>query len=149
LIVDGGVIFGGTFNGNPLSMAGAHAALTELSRDNGRPLLDAVRLGGQLMDGIREAGKRRGVPLQVTGFGTGFSLHFTERTELRTYRDILDDDRELFRRWLLECLEEGIYLLPDGRFYVSIAHSAEHIAKTLEVFDRVLARCASASAVSK
>ena len=74
LIVDGGVIFGGTFNGNPLSMAGAHAALTELSRDNGRPFLDAVRLGGQLMDGIRDAGKRRGVPLLVTGFGTGFSL---------------------------------------------------------------------------
>ena len=149
LIVDGGVIFGGTFNGNPISMAGAHAALTELSRDNGRSLRDAVRLGGQLMDGIREAGKRRGVPLQLTGFGTGFSLHFTERAELRTYRDTLDDNRELFRRWLVECLEEGIYLLPDGRFYVSIAHSAEHIARTLEAFDRVLVRCASVSTVSK
>jgi glutamate-1-semialdehyde 2,1-aminomutase len=143
LIVDGGVIFGGTFNGNPLSMAGAHAALTELSRDNGRQLFDAVHLGEQLMNGIREAAKRRGVPLQVTGFGTGFSLHFTKRTELRTYRDTLDDDRELFRLWLLECLEEGIYLLPDGRFYVSIAHSPEHIAKTLEAVDRVLAKCAA------
>jgi glutamate-1-semialdehyde 2,1-aminomutase len=149
LIVDGGVIFGGTFNGNPLSMAGAHAALTELSRENGRLLLDAVRLGDQLMDGIREVGKRRGVPLQVTGFGTGFSLHFTERTELRTYRDTLDDDREFFRRWLRECLEEGIYLLPDGRFYLSTAHSAEHIAKTLEAFDRVLAKCTNASTISQ
>ena len=34
----GGVVFGGTFNGNPLSLAGADACLGELSRDGGAAL---------------------------------------------------------------------------------------------------------------
>ncbi|MEO7143338.1 MAG: hypothetical protein ABI165_07510 [Bryobacteraceae bacterium] len=48
----GGVVFGGTFNGNPISLAGANACLEELAR-------------------------ARGIPLQVTGFGAALALHFT------------------------------------------------------------------------
>jgi glutamate-1-semialdehyde 2,1-aminomutase len=142
LIIDGGVVFGGTFNGNPLSLAGAHATLRELARDSGRPLAEAVTRGERLMRGIREAGERRGVPLQVTGFGTAFSVHFTGRTSLRTYRDTLDDDRERLRRWICECLKEGVYLLPDGRVYVSVVHTDEQIERALGAFDAVLARIA-------
>jgi glutamate-1-semialdehyde 2,1-aminomutase len=141
LIVDGGVVFGGTFNGNPLSLAGAHATMTEISRNDGRPLADAMRSGEKLMNGIREAAKRRGVPVEVSGFGTAFSVHFTETSALRNYRDTLRDDRTLFKFWLGECLKEGIYLLPDGRVYTSVVHTDKHISRTLEAFDRVLARC--------
>ena len=141
LMVDGGVVFGGTFNGNSLSLAGAHATITELSRDNGRSLGDAVRSGETLMNGIREAAKRRDIPVVVTGFGTAFSVHFTERSALTNYRDTLHDDRALLQFWLHECLKEGIYLLPDGRMYTSIVHSGKHISRTLEAFYRVHARC--------
>jgi len=141
LIVDGGVVFGGTFNGNSVSLAGAHATMTELSGDSGRRLADAVRSGEKLMNGIREAAKRRGIPVEVTGFGTAFSVHFTERSALTNYRDTLQDDRAVLQFWLHECLKEGIYLLPDGRMYTSIVHTDKHISRTLETFDRVLARC--------
>ncbi|MGA2113872.1 MAG: aspartate aminotransferase family protein [Bryobacteraceae bacterium] len=144
LIVDGGVVFGGTFNGNPLSLAGAHATMTELNVDNGHLLAVAVKAGEKLMNGIREAAKRRGVPVEVSGFGTAFSIHFTETSALRNYRDTLQDDHALFKFWLRECLKEGIYLLPDGRIYISIVHTEKHISRTLEAFDRVLARCPAA-----
>lgn len=140
-IPNGNVVFGGTFNGNSLSLAGARATLEELSRDDGRPLADATRLGEVLMRGICDAGKRLGIPVQTTGFGTAFSVHFTERSTMRTYRDTLDDDTELLRIWLRECLMEGVYLMPGGRVYTSVAHTANDIARTLEAFERALKRC--------
>jgi glutamate-1-semialdehyde 2,1-aminomutase len=139
-IPEGKVVFGGTFNGNSLSLAGAKATLEELAKDNGRPLENATRSGELLMQGICEAGKRFGIPVQTTGFGTAFSVHFTERSTLRTYRDTLDDDNELLNIWLRECLLEGVYLMPGGRMYTSVVHTAEEIAHTLEVFERVMKR---------
>jgi glutamate-1-semialdehyde aminotransferase len=65
------------------------------------------------------------------------SLHFTERTELRDYRDTLDDNRELLQLVLRRALEGGLHLVPDGRLYVSAAHTDEDIAETLETFERV------------
>ncbi len=45
LMFGGGVSFGGTFNGNPVSMAAAAVTLDELGRDNGRALVEANRRG--------------------------------------------------------------------------------------------------------
>jgi glutamate-1-semialdehyde 2,1-aminomutase len=140
LMVSGGVAFGGTFNGNCLSLAAARVSLQELSRDDGAQLKKANQLGEQLMQGISALARAKGIPLQVTGFGTAFSVHFTERTALKDYRDTLADDRNLLREWLSESLEEGIYLLSDGRVYTSIAHTSATVEATLEGFARVLDR---------
>ena len=67
------------------------------------------------------------------------SLHFTQRTELRDYRDTLDDDREMLQRVLRRALEEGLHLVPDGRLYISAAHTVEDIDETLQAFERVFA----------
>lgn len=134
-----GVVFGGTFNGNPLSLAASNAALTELSRDDGALLEQANARGSKLMAGIAATAHRHGIALQVTGFGTAMSLHFTHRTELRDYRDTLDDDRATLQRILLRALEEGLHLVPDGRLYVSAAHTDADIDETLAAFERVFA----------
>jgi glutamate-1-semialdehyde 2,1-aminomutase len=133
----GGVSFGGTFNGNPVSLAAADAALGELSRDGGALVAQANERGRKLMAGIEAAARRHGIQLTVTGFGAAMSLHFTERTELRDYRDTLDDNREMLQLVLRRALEEGLHLVPDGRLYVSVAHTDEDIAETLQVFERV------------
>ena len=143
LIVDGGVAFGGTFNGNPISMAGALAALETLSENGGAALADANARGERLRDGLAERAEAHGVPCWVGGFGCAFAIHFTSREELREYRDTLDDDAALLRRFLTYALEEGIYILADGRFYVSIAHTDADIEQTLESLDRALARLTS------
>ena len=136
LMFGGGVSFGGTFNGNPLSLAAAAATIGELSKGGGEPLAGARRTGESLMAGIRAVAARRGIPLLVTGFGTAFALHFTAAAELRNYRDTLADDRPLLDRFLLAAVAEGINPVPDGRLYVSTVHSERDVADTVAAFDR-------------
>jgi glutamate-1-semialdehyde 2,1-aminomutase len=135
-----GVAFGGTFNGNPLSLAAALATLTELAQADGEPLKQANKTGEEIMRGIQAAAYKHGLPLLVTGFGTAFALHFTERSELRDYRDVLEDDPILLQRCLLESLREGLCLVPDGRMYVSTVHSEDDATRTISAMDRVFSR---------
>jgi len=98
-LMDGrGVAYGGTFNGNPLSLAAARATLDALSEDGGEPLRHANRMGELLQARIRECARNHGVPLAITGFGAAFSLHLTRRSHLKTYRDVLEDDCALLKR---------------------------------------------------
>jgi glutamate-1-semialdehyde 2,1-aminomutase len=139
LMFGGGVAYGGTFNGNPISLAGAQATLEELSREDGAALKEANRLGESLQAALRQSAARHNVPLVITGFGTAFSLHFTKRRELVNYRDVLADDPERLSLFLKGALDAGIYLLPDGRIYVSTAHSQSDIDQTAEALNGVLA----------
>lgn len=134
-----GVAFGGTFNGNPMAMAAAQATLDVLAAGNGAALAHANRIGELLKDGIRECARQAGIALTITGFGAAFSLHFTSRTELTNYRHTLEDDKELLGRFLRLALDEGLYLLPDGRFYVSTVHSEREVGDTIEAVKRVFA----------
>lgn len=131
-----GVAFGGSFNGNPVSLASAHATLTELERNNGAALAHANRMGEKLIDGIRRIAR---VPLLVSGFGAAFAIHFTEKTKLTDYRDTLSDDSGLLRRFLHRALEEGLHIVPDGRMYVSAAHTVQDIDETLRRLEAVFA----------
>jgi glutamate-1-semialdehyde 2,1-aminomutase len=132
-----GVSFGGSFNGNPVSLASSHATLTELARDNGAALVHAHAMGRRLMDGIREIVRLRGLPVLVTGFGAAFAIHFTDKTELRDYRDTLADNPELLRKFLYHALEEGLHIVPDGRMYVSAVHTPRDIEETLTRLEAV------------
>jgi glutamate-1-semialdehyde 2,1-aminomutase len=138
-----GVSFGGTFNGNPLSTAAARASLEVLSAGGGAALKEANRIGEKLRDEMERLGRARGLPVRVCGFGTAFAIHFTPRAELKHYRDTFDDDREMLGRFLLRALEEGVYALPDGRFYTSIAHTEQDVQETLAALERVFADLAS------
>jgi len=138
-MVGGGVAFGGSFNGNPPALAAAQATLDELSRDGGAALKDANRHGEALRKGIVELGRKHGVPVIASGFGAAFAVHFTEKAELGDYRDTFADDRERLQRFLYRALQEGIYGVPDGRFYVSAVHGEREIGQTLDALDRVFA----------
>ena len=92
---------------------------------------------------MQSSAARRGIDLQVTGFGAAFALHFTQRSALWDYRDTFDDDRELLSEFLRSALEQGLYLLPDGRFYVSAAHSEDDIEEAISAIDRVFDQLAA------
>lgn len=137
MIFGGGVAFGGTFNGNPVSLAAGETTISELTKDGQSALRRANELGEDLKNALQAAARSRGLPLHVTGFGTAFALHFNSRQELRDYRDILDDDQELLDLCLFAALEEGINILPDGRMYVSTVHSPADIEQTIASMERV------------
>jgi glutamate-1-semialdehyde 2,1-aminomutase len=138
LMVSGGVAFGGTFNGNPVSLAAAKVALEELTLDGGAALARLNGLGETMMSGMREIVRAAGVPAHVCGFGGAFSLHFSPRQEMLDYRDTLDDDPVKLREFVLSALDNGIYLLPDGRFYLSTAHTQADVDRTLSVFRQII-----------
>lgn len=133
-----GVAYGGTFNGNPLGMAAAVATLDVLQ--DGTALAHANRMGVMLQEGILAAARAAGLPLQITGFGAAFSLHFNDGGALRNYRDTLRDDKERLGRFIREALDEGLFLLPDGRIYVSAVHTEREVEETVDAVRRVLAR---------
>jgi glutamate-1-semialdehyde 2,1-aminomutase len=140
-----GVVFGGTFNGNPVSMASANAVLDELARDGGAALAHASRIGSKLIAGIADLAARYKISLTITGFPTAFSLHFSRRARYRDYRDTLDDDKAALGRFLLLLLDEGVQTVPDGRLYVSAAHTEQDVPETLAAMDRAFARFVSGS----
>jgi glutamate-1-semialdehyde 2,1-aminomutase len=135
-----GVVFGGSFNGNPTSLTGANAALEELARDGGAALEHANRTGEKLRTGLQNLAHEHDIPLQVTGFGAALCLHFTSRNELWEYRDILGDDGERLRRFLFLMMEEGVILVPDGRMYISIVHDSRDVEETLAACGRAFAK---------
>jgi glutamate-1-semialdehyde 2,1-aminomutase len=140
LMLTGGVVFGGSYNGNPASLAGANAALTELARDDGAGIKRANCTGEKLRAGVQHLARQHNIPLQLTGFGAAMCLHFTTCTDLREYRDTLAEDSERLQRFLYLAMEEGVIVVPDGRLYVSIVHDERDVEETLATFDRVLAR---------
>jgi glutamate-1-semialdehyde 2,1-aminomutase len=118
-----GVVFGGTFNGNPMVLAAANTALDLLA--DGTLLAEANRLGREFMHGVARIAAAKGVELLVHGFGAAFGVHFAEGKERLT-------------KYVRAMLDEGIYLLPDGRAYTSCAHTGQDIAETLAAVERVL-----------
>lgn len=136
----GGVVFGGSFNGNPTSLAGANAALEELAKDEGAAIKRANCTGETLRAGIEHLASQHSFPLKVTGYGAAMCLHFNDRDDLSEYRDILTDDAERLRRFLYLALEEGVILVPDGRMYLSIVHDRRDVDETLAALGRAFSK---------
>ena len=135
-----GVNHSGTFNSNIISMAASVAAITELERDNGAVYRHINKLGTQLMTGLADLGRRLEIPLHVQGLPCAFHLSFTEEPPLRDYRDwAAKTDKERYNEFTLAMLTNGIRLIGRGIWYVSAAHTEDHVAQTLEAAEKSLA----------
>ncbi|WP_051669505.1 aspartate aminotransferase family protein [Bryobacter aggregatus] len=128
-IARGEVVHAGTLNGNPLALAAANAALDELSQPDVYPRLHT--LAAQLRNGIEEAFRDAKISAHTTGTGPVFQLHVLGKT-VSNYRDTLQHDRQRYSDFALALLHEGILILPDGRWYLSAAHTALDIAETVK-----------------
>ena len=140
LLADKTVFHGGTLNSNFMAMAAAEAALEKLIEDDGAVYKQLYATGNRLIEGLRELGLRHEQPILVQGAGPTFTLAFTdaeEITDYRTHQQEVDHDKGL--RFFEGMLERGVHLVPNGRFFVSTAHTEEDIQKTLSAADEVLA----------
>lgn len=132
LIHDGRVAHAGTFNGNPIALAAAEATLDMLSANCGERLTKIRTTGEALMTFIANAASEEQIPLQVNGVGAAFHLAFTNRKEpLKDYRSTLECDTRKRDQFIVAMLNAGVYLLPDGRWYVSAAHDYRAINHTM------------------
>lgn len=132
------VYHAGTMNSNNLCVAAAKATVEVLERDDGAVLRRISQLGARLRDGLRELGERHHLPLLVQGPGPMFHAGFSDRSQVRDYRDTLSYDKTLYARFTEGMLASGVRIIGRGLWYVSAAHTEEHVSMALQAADGVL-----------
>lgn len=130
LIASGEVVHAGSLNGNPVVLAGAKAALDELQRNSAAIYPRMRRLGEKLAAGIVAILREHGVQAVSTGDGPVFTIHMQEQIP-RCYRGTLAGSAQDRSEFNLALLDQGVLVLPDGRWYLSAAHSDADIDATL------------------
>ncbi len=137
-IAEGTVTHAGTLNGNPLCLAAANTALEYLASDGGAVYDGLHCRGRRLRDGVHKILTAAGHDVTVTGEGPAFGVHFVSQP-LRNYRDTLQINKAKYADFNLAMLDEGVLLLPDGRWYISTAHTDDDVDRTLAAVERAAA----------
>ncbi len=126
----------GTFNANPVTMVAGAVTLAQLTPQVYRRLAELTEL---LRDGIRQMCSRMEVPVQVTGLGSLFGIHFTDRP-VRSYRDIAAGASGLREQVFLGLMNEGILTAPNLVCALSTPITEAKVDAFLGAFQRVLER---------
>jgi glutamate-1-semialdehyde 2,1-aminomutase len=135
LITTGAVRQVGTFNGNPLSMAAAHAALTEVLTADAYARFE--ELDGRLRAGLDEVIARYGLPCHTVGMGSKGCVVFSSEP-LYEYRDYATKvDEELSTLSWLYHMNDGIFMTPgvDEQWTLSVAHADEDLQRYVDAFE--------------
>ena len=130
LAPEGDVYHAGTFAGHPLSMAAGVAALDELRAHP--PYERLERIAGQAADGLVEAARKAGVPVQVNRMGSMLTLFFSA-SPVRNAAEAKTTNIEHFARWANALRERGILIPPSPweALFISTAHTERHIERWL------------------
>jgi glutamate-1-semialdehyde 2,1-aminomutase len=136
-IVKPGVVFhAGTYNANLISLAGAHATMTQL-KSLGKPGYDRLhKRGKNLIEGLRDAAKRGHQKIFIPGFVGFFVIYFTDKTEFSDYRKVFSVlNSGKVEKFASEMVLRGVYMHPDPfeRLNLSFAHTEEDLDKITTV----------------
>jgi glutamate-1-semialdehyde 2,1-aminomutase len=122
----------GTLHGNPLAAAAGLATLAELRKPGAyRALADK---GDQVRKACQRVLDRRRVTARAVGQQSLWQILFLDR-EPRTYADFLASDLEKSKALDLELVRQGVYVLPNLRRFVSLAHTDQDIEDTAKALD--------------
>ncbi len=135
-IARGTVVHAGTLNGNPIALAAAQATIQTLAADGGAIYSRLWHLGDRLRDGLRDLLTAKGYAVALNGGGPVFHLSF-QTSSARNYRETLLANGQLYSDFALAMLDEGVMILPDGRWYLSAAHSEAEIDRALAAVARI------------
>ncbi len=126
------IVHAGTYNSNPPCMAATVAALDMLAANEGALLKHAHNIGTQLMEGIRDIGRKAGQKVSVRGHPSLFFVAFDEPREPVDYRTFAAHcNTEKYNRFLWALQERGLRVPLRGIWFVSTAHTQEDVDKTL------------------
>jgi len=139
VVASGKVMHGGSFNGNPVVLAASEAALEALSRNDGEALRRAADYGVRLRAGLEAAAARQGVPMAVRGVETVFRLSFGDEGPVTDARGLTAPPGGRLGGFLAAAIDAGLFLLPDGRWYISTVHSGPELEETLAAAEQALA----------
>jgi glutamate-1-semialdehyde 2,1-aminomutase len=140
LITNGEVMYGGTYNSNPVVTSAVVSALDELCRPGLYERMTA--LGEKLGNGLVELARRAGFSASWSGVGPMFQLWFCDADRLpRDYREAVpilkSSPFPAFREGLMQ---RGVLVQPrqDNLFLLSSAHTEQDIELTLQAAEDAL-----------
>ena len=133
----GGIYQAGTLSGNPVAMAAGLATMQELVT-HPEHYTHAEAMTTRLLTGIKAAAAEAGIPLAVNQVGAMGCIFFTEGP-VECFADVQKSDLELFRKYFLGMLDEGIYLAPSQfeAIFVSAVHTESDIDRTVDAARKV------------
>ncbi|WP_454140871.1 aspartate aminotransferase family protein [Microbacterium lacticum] len=126
----------GTYNGNPIVLAAAHATLAVLRETDPYARLSSLadRMAKEFaraLDGAGVTGTAHAVgPIVQVALGI---------PSLTTVPHYMDADWAAYDRLLVELLRRRQFALPGGRWYLSTAHTSEDVDETVAAFRLALA----------
>jgi glutamate-1-semialdehyde 2,1-aminomutase len=131
-VTNGKMAHFGTFNGNPLAMAGVRA-IDRLCSD--QALADAEMLNQQALDRISEIIAEYQLPAHTVGFGVKGCVTWSTQP-VRNYRDYKATDFTVAEAHWLFALNRGIITPPglDEQWLISLAHGQTEIDLLVEDF---------------
>ena len=130
------VAHAGTFNGNPMTMLAGSITLEHLTPDVYRRL---DILAEQLRQGIRDVCVELEIPVQVTGVGSLFGIHFIDRP-VTTWRDVAGANKDLRQQVFWGLMNEGVLFTPSLVGCVSSPMGESEVDAFVQAFRRVLER---------
>jgi glutamate-1-semialdehyde 2,1-aminomutase len=138
LAPEGPVYQAGTLSGNPLAVAAGLATLELLSRPGIYKSLEAR--GETLQEGFERVLRKNRMRATINRIGSMMTLFFGI-DRVRNAAEARQCDREVFARFFHGMLERGIYMppAPFEAIFLSRAHTAADLAKTIAAFDQWVA----------
>jgi len=125
----------GTLNANPITMAAGIATLEQLTP----PVYAHLNgTGDRLRDRLRQLGETYRIPMQVTGMGSMFKIHFSE-VPVREYRAAHAASALTHTALFVFALNRGVFLSEAGRCCLSTAVGDAEIGQYLGVVEEFLA----------
>jgi glutamate-1-semialdehyde 2,1-aminomutase len=129
------VAYGGTFNGNPASVAAGSATLDFL-REHPGVYAELHDKGDRIRREVQAAAAIRGIPLTALGLGSIFSFRFVQGP-VRNVRDLAQEDPGLREALFLRLLSRGVLGHPHHSFLCA-AHSDGDIKRVVEGYHQAL-----------
>ncbi|MDG2049842.1 MAG: aminotransferase class III-fold pyridoxal phosphate-dependent enzyme [Myxococcota bacterium] len=127
------IFCGGTFSGNPLTMAAGTAAVTTM-RDQKETLYPYLHeQGSRFRETVNEYCRREKIPAQVMSAGSLLHLIF-QSGAIEGQRDIGDDYRSAEARFYLHLMNHGVIIPGIHVAFFSAAHTPAEVDQVIEGF---------------
>ena len=124
----------GTLSGNPVASVAGLATLEVLRRPGAYEGVE--EMGRALMAGLSERIRAAGIPAQIVGVPSLFDVVYAEG-EIANYRDIQRQNVTMQAHVNRHLRAAGI-LKGDAKYYMSLAHTQDDVALTLDAFQNAV-----------
>ena len=129
------IFAGGTFNGNPLTMAGGIAALNYLKENQEEIYPYLHEQGNRIASEINDFCKSNNIPVQMMNAGSMMHLIFSGET-INSSRDIDHSQYKLEKEFYLHLLGHNVIVPGIHLAFISYAHTPDIVDKVIDAFKK-------------